>query len=39
MQLKDIADIQVKEAVEFIKINANGKEGVLIGVVKQPNAI
>ena len=36
--LKDIADIQVNEAVEYVKINANGKEGVLIGVVKQPNS-
>ncbi|MEO8412739.1 MAG: efflux RND transporter permease subunit [Ginsengibacter sp.] len=36
--LKDIADIQVNEAVQYIKINANGKEGVLIGVVKQPNS-
>lgn len=38
IQLKDIADIQVKEAVEFIKVNANGKEGLLIAVVKQPNS-
>ncbi len=36
--LKDIADIEVNEAVEYVKINANGKEGVLIGVVKQPNS-
>ena len=36
--LKDIADIQVNEAVQYVKINANGKEGVLIGVVKQPNS-
>jgi multidrug efflux pump subunit AcrB len=37
IQLQDIADIQVKEGVEFTKINANGKEGLLIAVVKQPN--
>lgn len=36
--LKDIADIQVNEAVQYVKINANGKEGVLIAVVKQPNS-
>ncbi|MGI8950318.1 MAG: efflux RND transporter permease subunit [Chitinophagaceae bacterium] len=36
--LKDIADVEVKEAVEYIKINANGKEGILIAVIKQPNA-
>ncbi len=38
VQLKDVADIQIKEAVEFTKINANGKEGLLIAVVKQPNS-
>jgi CzcA family heavy metal efflux pump len=38
IQLKDIASIEVKEGVEFIKINANGKEGLLIAVVKQPNS-
>jgi CzcA family heavy metal efflux pump len=38
VQLKDIAHVDVKEGVEFIKINANGKEGLLIAVVKQPNA-
>jgi len=36
--LKDIATIAVKEGVEFIKINANGKDGLLIAVVKQPNS-
>src|SRR5258705_1734595 len=38
VQLKDIASIDVKEGVEFIKINANGKDGLLIAVVKQPNS-
>ncbi len=38
VQLKDIAAVDIKEGVEFIKINANGKEGLLIAVVKQPNA-
>jgi len=38
LQLQDIADIQVKEAVEYIKVNANGKESILIAVVKQPNS-
>lgn len=36
--LKDVATIEVKEGVEFIKINANGKDGLLIAVVKQPNS-
>ncbi|MDQ6889150.1 MAG: efflux RND transporter permease subunit, partial [Bacteroidota bacterium] len=38
VQLQDIANIEVKEAVEYIKVNANGKEGLLIAVVKQPNS-
>lgn len=38
IQLQDIANIQAKEAVEYIKVNANGKESILIGIVKQPNA-
>ncbi|MBK5272166.1 MAG: efflux RND transporter permease subunit, partial [Bacteroidia bacterium] len=37
IKLKDIATIDIKEAVEYIKINANGKEGLLVAVVKQPN--
>lgn len=36
--LKDIAQIGIREAKEYVKINANGKEGILIAVVKQPNA-
>jgi CzcA family heavy metal efflux pump len=36
--LKNIADVQVHEANEYIKINANGREGLLVAVIKQPNA-
>jgi CzcA family heavy metal efflux pump len=36
--LKDIASIEIKEAVEFTKINANGRDGILVAVVKQPNS-
>ncbi len=36
--LKDIADVQIQQAKEYIKINADGQEAVLIGVIKQPNA-
>src|SRR5580704_12917356 len=36
--LKDIASVNVKEAVEYTRINANGKEALLIAVIKQPNA-
>ena len=38
VRLTDIADIQVKEGVEFVKINANGKDGLLIAIIKQPNS-
>jgi CzcA family heavy metal efflux pump len=36
--LKDIAAVNVREAVEYTRINANGKEALLIAVIKQPNA-
>ncbi|HVY73634.1 MAG TPA: efflux RND transporter permease subunit [Puia sp.] len=38
VQLKDIASISVQEAVEYTKINANGKESLLVAIIKQPNA-
>ena len=36
--LKDIAEVKIQEAKEYIKINANGHEGILLAVIKQPNA-
>lgn len=36
--VRDIATVEVKEAIEYIWINANGKDGILIAVIKQPNA-
>ena len=36
--LKNIADVQIQEAKEYVKINANGHEGILLAVIKQPNA-
>ena len=36
--LKDIAEVQIQEAKEYVKINANGREGILLGVLRQPNA-
>lgn len=36
--LQDLAMVTVEEAVEFTRINANGREGILIAVIKQPNA-
>jgi multidrug efflux pump subunit AcrB len=37
--LKDIATVAIEEAKEYIKVNANGKESVLIAVIKQPELI
>jgi CzcA family heavy metal efflux pump len=37
IQLKDIASVQISEGIEYTKINANGHDGVLIAVIKQPN--
>lgn len=36
--LADISAVAIREAKEYIKVNANGKEGILIAVIKQPNA-
>jgi CzcA family heavy metal efflux pump len=36
--LKDIATVAIEEAKEYIKVNANGKESVLIVIIKQPSA-
>ena len=38
VRLKDIADVQISEGIEYTKINANGHDGVLVAVIKQPDA-
>jgi CzcA family heavy metal efflux pump len=38
IQLQDIAAVEIKEAVEYTRINANGKDAVLVAVIKQPAA-
>ncbi|HWD87775.1 MAG TPA: efflux RND transporter permease subunit [Mucilaginibacter sp.] len=38
IRLKDFADINIDEGIEYVKINANGHPGVLIAVIKQPDA-
>ncbi|MFB9843120.1 efflux RND transporter permease subunit [Mucilaginibacter ginsenosidivorans] len=38
IRLKDFADVAVREGIAYTKINANGHDGVLIAVIKQPNA-
>lgn len=36
--LKDIAAVDIREAVEYIRVNANGQDAVLVAVIKQPGA-
>ena len=36
--LKDIADVSINNAKDYIKINANGHESFLLAIIKQPNA-
>jgi len=38
LHLKDIANVIIAEQTEYVRINANGKNAVLVAVVKQPNA-
>ncbi|MGI4751192.1 MAG: efflux RND transporter permease subunit [Janthinobacterium lividum] len=38
VRMKDFADVEINPGIEYTKINANGHEGVLIAVIKQPNA-
>ncbi len=38
LRLKDVAQVEIHEAKEYIKINANGKDAPLVAVFKQPNA-
>ena len=36
--LKNIAAVQIREAKEYIKVNSNGRESILVAVIKQPGA-
>jgi CzcA family heavy metal efflux pump len=38
VQLKDIAEAKINEGVEYTKINANGRQGLLVAIIKQPNS-
>ncbi len=38
VRIQDIATVDIREAAAYTKTNANGKEGVLIAIIKQPNA-
>ena len=36
--LEDIATVEIQQAKEYIKVNANGMESILVAVIKQPNS-
>lgn len=38
VKVSDIAKVGFQQSVEYTRINANGHDGVLIAVIKQPNA-
>ncbi|QNK63412.1 efflux RND transporter permease subunit [Pedobacter sp. PAMC26386] len=38
VRVKDIAEVKIQEGVAYTRINANGKDAILVAVIKQPNA-
>lgn len=38
VRLRDFAEVEIQEQQEFLKINADGQEAVLVDLVKQPGA-
>lgn len=36
VRVADVADVEIKEQQEFLKINADGRDAVLVDLVKQP---
>lgn len=38
VRVKDFARVNIQEGVSYTRINANGKDGILVAVIKQPNA-
>ncbi|KQM77007.1 acriflavine resistance protein B [Pedobacter sp. Leaf216] len=38
IRIVDVAKVDIQQSVEYTRINANGKDGILIAVIKQPNA-
>jgi CzcA family heavy metal efflux pump len=38
IKLKDVASIEVRERTEYTRINANGRQGLLVAILKQPAA-
>jgi CzcA family heavy metal efflux pump len=38
IRLKDVSEVSVREKTEYTRINANGRQGLLVAILKQPNA-
>jgi CzcA family heavy metal efflux pump len=38
IKVSDIAKVSIKEKTEYTRINANGREGLLVAILKQPGA-
>jgi CzcA family heavy metal efflux pump len=38
IRLQDVAEVSVREKTEYTRINANGRQGLLVAILKQPNA-
>ena len=38
IKLKDVAVVNVRERTEYTRINANGRQGLLVAILKQPGA-
>jgi CzcA family heavy metal efflux pump len=38
IKLKDVASVNVRERTEYTRINANGRQGLLVAILKQPAA-
>jgi CzcA family heavy metal efflux pump len=38
IKLKDVASINIRERTEYTRINANGRQGLLVAILKQPKA-
>jgi CzcA family heavy metal efflux pump len=38
IRIKDVASVSVQEKVEYTRINANGRQGLLVAILKQPAA-
>ena len=38
VRISDIGRVDIREGIEYTKINANGREGILVAIIKQPNA-